>query len=47
MTVVAPVECSNEQFDEWLEYTLGYQASISQDNPLSEYDLEASSIDYW
>lgn len=48
MTVVAPVECSNEQFDEWIEYKLGYHEDvISEDNPLKDYDLNATSIDFW
>lgn len=47
MTVTAPVECSNEQFDEWIDYKLGVQAEISSTNPLAEYDLEATSVDVW
>ena len=47
MTVTAPVECSNEQFDEWIEYKLGVQAEISSTNPLAEYVLEATVMDVW
>lgn len=45
ITVVAPVECTDEQFQEWVEFCLGYVGSISTENPLHEYDLEAKSVD--
>jgi len=45
ITVKAPCECTDEQFQEWVEYCLGYTGSISFDNPLHEYDLEAESVD--
>jgi zinc transporter ZupT len=45
ITVSAPVECTDEQFQEWAEFCLGFTGGISRDNPLHEYDLEASEID--
>lgn len=46
ITVVAPVECTEEQFDEWVKFCTGYSGSISADNPLAEYDIEAMGINY-
>ena len=45
INVVAPVECTDEQFQEWCEFCLGYICSISLDNPLHEYDLEATYVE--
>lgn len=45
ITVVAPVECTPEQLREWVEFGVGYRGGISMDNPLHEYDLEASQVD--
>lgn len=45
LKVKAPVECTDEQFQEWAEYCLWYSGYISGDNPLHGYDLEASDID--
>ncbi len=47
INVVAPVECTEEQFQEWVEYCLGYRGSISMQNPLHEYDLEAKDVDVY
>lgn len=44
ITVSAPIECTDEQFEEWVEYCLGYTGGISMDNPLCEYDLEANEV---
>lgn len=44
-TVTAPVECTDEQFKEWVEYCTGYSASISMSNPLHEYEMEPFLID--
>ena len=43
--VDAPCECTDEQFKEWVEYSVGYRGGISIDNPLHQYDLEASDVD--
>lgn len=43
--VVAPVACTEEQFEEWCKYCLGYTGCISVENPLYEYDLEATNVD--
>lgn len=45
ITVKAPVECTDEQFQEWAEYCLGNRGVISVENPLHAYDLEASDVD--
>lgn len=39
--VELPAEATDEQVDEWLRYAFGERASMSGDNPLSEYDGEA------
>lgn len=46
ITVTAPVDCTDEQFEEWAKFNLGYSERISMDNPLHEYDLECSDIDF-
>ncbi|NLR94944.1 hypothetical protein [Flammeovirga agarivorans] len=38
-----PVPCTEEQFREWIEYNLGAIASISLDNPLSDFELEVTN----
>ena len=45
LTVKAPVECTDQQFQEWAEYSLGYRGVISVENPLYGYDLVASDFD--
>jgi len=45
INVVAPIECTDEQFKEWCEYSLGYIGGISMENPLHEYELEATYVD--
>lgn len=45
ITVTAPVECTDEQFNEWVMFNTGYTASISVDNPLCDEPLEAETID--
>lgn len=47
ITVMAPVDCTDDQFREWAEYCLGYCATISRDNPLHTWDLEASDLDIY
>lgn len=44
-TVTAPVDCTDEQFREWVEYCTGSTASISISNPLHEYDMQAYLVD--
>jgi len=45
INVVAPVECTEEQFEEWVKYCTGYTGSININNPLHEYDLDATYVD--
>ncbi|WP_156133227.1 hypothetical protein [Lacinutrix sp. Hel_I_90] len=44
ITVTAPCECTDEQFTEWIYYSTGYLGSISIDNPLHEYDMDADDV---
>jgi len=46
ITVTAPVDCTDQQFKEWVMFEVGYGSSISIDNPLHEYDLEADVINF-
>ncbi len=41
---ITPVDCSREQLEEWLRFHLGVIGSISQDNPLAEFDLDVESV---
>jgi hypothetical protein len=34
-----PTDCTEQQFKEWLEFTLGERADISIQNPLHTYDF--------
>ena len=45
ITVSAPVECTDEQFQEWVEYCLGCRGSIPISNPLHEYEIEVEDVD--
>lgn len=38
------VECTDKEFEEWVNYCLGKAGGISCANKLSEYDLEADDI---
>lgn len=44
ITVKVPTKCTDEQFEEWVEYCVGYRGDISMENPLCGYDLEASNV---
>lgn len=44
ITVTSPIDCTDEQFNEWAKFCLGYNGGISIENPLHEYDLEATDI---
>lgn len=45
LTVTAPTDCTDEQFQEWVEYCTGNRASISMNNPLHEYDMDADNVE--
>lgn len=45
ITVTAPCQCTEEQFEEWVKYCTGYQGSIPISNPLSEYDMDVSRLE--
>jgi len=44
ITVSTDVECTEEEFKEWVEYSLGYSSQIKIANPLSDEPFEASSV---
>jgi hypothetical protein len=46
ITVIAPIECTDEHFQEWCEYCLNYRGDISIENPLHEYDLKATYVEF-
>ena len=35
---------SDEDFDEWVKYCVGYYGAIKTENPLSEHELEAEHV---
>jgi len=37
-------ECTAQEFKEWIEFVLGYRASISFENPLCDTEIEAEDI---
>jgi len=43
-TVTPPVDATEDQVQEWLEFCLGANAEISKSNPLSDYDMSADSF---
>lgn len=45
ITVKAPIECTEEQFEEWVKYSVHYTSDISLSNPLHEYELEVEEIE--
>jgi len=46
ITVIAPIECTDEHFQEWCEYCLNYRGDISIENPLHEYDLKTTYVEF-
>ena len=46
ITVIAPIECTEQQFEEWVEFCVHYNGHISMSNPLHEYDIETSDINF-
>ncbi|MFO3797280.1 MAG: hypothetical protein ACK8QZ_08360 [Anaerolineales bacterium] len=32
---------TDEQFEEWVEFSVGHRGCVSQDNPLVDIDMEA------
>lgn len=44
ITVTVPIDCTEEQFEEWVYAELGYRGGVSLENPLCEYDLEAEQV---
>ena len=44
INVTPPIKCTDEQFTEWIYYCTGYSSSISIDNPLHEYDMDADDV---
>jgi len=46
ITVTAPVDCTDEQFEEWVKFCTGFTAQIQMGNPLCEYDMSAGTISF-
>ena len=46
ITVEAPIPCTEEQFEEWVLFGLGYAGDIDMSNPLSGYQLEADDVEF-
>lgn len=44
ISITSPCDCTEEQFQAWIEYCVGYSGEVSMDNPLHEYDMEANSV---
>lgn len=44
ITIKTPVECTEQQFEEWIKFCVGYTASMSCENPLCDYELEAKDV---
>lgn len=44
--VESPVPCTEEQFEEWVCFCLGYTGCIDGNNPLIDYELEADDVDF-
>lgn len=35
---------TDDEFEEWVRFCVGYQADIDSDNPLSDMDMTAQSV---
>ena len=47
MYVTAPEECTEDQFEEWVEFSLGIRGDCQLTNPLADYSLEAEDVDIY
>lgn len=45
--VTSPIECTEEQFEEWVRFSFGNLGGCSSQNPLCEYDAEAKELDIY
>lgn len=43
----SPIDCTDEQFIEWVEYSVGYRGGISFGNPLHDEPFEAIEVDIY
>jgi hypothetical protein len=39
-----PAEATDEEVRAWLDFNLGCRGALNTDNPLSDYDVEASDV---
>ena len=46
ITVRVPIECSREDFEEWVEFETGYNGCLSGTNPLIESGFEVEDISF-
>lgn len=44
ITIKAPIDCTDEEFKNWILFELGYRADLPGGNPLEDYPLEISKI---
>lgn len=44
MTATIPVDATDEQIQEWIEYCTHNRGGISIENPLSDYDMQADDV---
>ena len=44
--VEPPTSCTEEQFEEWVCFCLGYIGDIDCNNPLMFYELEADDVEF-
>lgn len=44
ITVRVPADCTREEFEEWVEFSVGYNGCLKGDNPLINEDFEIKDI---
>ena len=43
-TIVTDTECTEQEFEEWVNFNLGYSSSISTSNPLHREHLDIDDL---
>ncbi len=44
MIIDLPCSATQDEAEAWIKFETGYTGSISCDNPLSDYEIEAKSV---
>lgn len=39
LIIESPIACTDEQFNEWIEYLMGFTMEANENNPLINYEL--------